>query len=215
MYQDLDGMPSSDCCNSCFCDFGERLAWPQWWSFSRLLRYRPRFFDPVRHQTTSTYIENKHFFTTSCHHQTYQNYEQRKQKFSIYAEVVWCPTWSKNHRQYLFQMLFYKEYIFCIKISKNKYFLVWLSFRPPRLPASDMPACWSRSAELHHWGHAMKGIVHRKIATIAKVKVNLIWESVSNQNFKTFSLGAIFILRKGVLRLFEPPTHLRKEIFTT
>ena len=25
-YQDLDGMPSSDCCNSCFCDFGERLA---------------------------------------------------------------------------------------------------------------------------------------------------------------------------------------------
>ena len=26
VYQDLDGMPSSDCCNSCFCDFGERLA---------------------------------------------------------------------------------------------------------------------------------------------------------------------------------------------
>ena len=35
MYQDLDGMPSSDCCNTCFCDFGKRLAWPQWWSFSR------------------------------------------------------------------------------------------------------------------------------------------------------------------------------------
>ena len=28
-------------------------------------------------------------------------------------------------------------------------------------------------------------------------------------------LGAIFILRKGVWGFFEPPTHLRKDIFTT
>ena len=28
-------------------------------------------------------------------------------------------------------------------------------------------------------------------------------------------LGAIFILRKGVLRFFEPPTPLHKDIFTT
>ena len=36
-------------------------------------RYRPRFFDQVGHQTTSAYIENRHFFTKSCHRQTYQN----------------------------------------------------------------------------------------------------------------------------------------------
>ena len=39
-------------------------------------RYRPRCFDQVGHQTMSAYIENKHFFTKSCHLQTYQNYEQ-------------------------------------------------------------------------------------------------------------------------------------------
>ena len=39
-------------------------------------RYRQMFFDQVGHQTMSAYIENKHFFTKSCHRQTYQNYEQ-------------------------------------------------------------------------------------------------------------------------------------------
>ena len=39
------------------------------------IRYRPRFFDQVGHQTTYAYIGNKHFFTKSCHRQTYQNYE--------------------------------------------------------------------------------------------------------------------------------------------
>ena len=43
------------------------------------IRYRPRFFDQVGHQTTSAYFENKHFFTKSCHCQTYQNYEQPPQ----------------------------------------------------------------------------------------------------------------------------------------
>ena len=42
-------------------------------------RYRPRFFDQVGHQTTSAYIENKHFFTKSSHRQTYQSYEQPPQ----------------------------------------------------------------------------------------------------------------------------------------
>ena len=42
-------------------------------------RYRPRFFDQVGHQTTSAYIESKHFFTKSCHCQTRQNYEQPPQ----------------------------------------------------------------------------------------------------------------------------------------
>ena len=43
-------------------------------------RYLPRFFGQVGHQTTYAYIGNKHFFTKSCHRQTYQNYEQRPQR---------------------------------------------------------------------------------------------------------------------------------------
>jgi hypothetical protein len=42
-------------------------------------RYRPRFFDQVGHQIMSAYIKQKHFFTKSCHRQTYQNYEQPPQ----------------------------------------------------------------------------------------------------------------------------------------
>ena len=37
---------------------------------------------------------------------------------------------------------------------------------------------------------------------------------LKNKGEKTFWLGAIFILRKGILRFFEQPTHLRKDIFT-
>ena len=43
-------------------------------------RNRPRFFDQVGHQTTYAYIGNKHFFTKSCHRQTYQNYEQPSER---------------------------------------------------------------------------------------------------------------------------------------
>ena len=43
-------------------------------------RDRPRFFDQVRHLTTNASIGNKYFFTRSCHHQAYQNYEQSRQK---------------------------------------------------------------------------------------------------------------------------------------
>ena len=39
-------------------------------------RYLSRFFDRWAHETTYAYIGNKHFFTKSCHRQTYQNYEQ-------------------------------------------------------------------------------------------------------------------------------------------
>ena len=42
-------------------------------------RYCQRFFDQVGHQTMSAYIENKYFFTKSCHRQTHQNYEQPPQ----------------------------------------------------------------------------------------------------------------------------------------
>ena len=44
------------------------------------IRYRPRFFDQVRYQTTYASIGNKHFFTKSCQRQTYQNYEQPPQR---------------------------------------------------------------------------------------------------------------------------------------
>ena len=51
-----------------------------WMKTGRRSRYRPRFFDQVGHQTTYAYIKNKHFFTKSCHCQTYQNYEQPPQR---------------------------------------------------------------------------------------------------------------------------------------
>ena len=51
-----------------------------------LIRYRPRFFDPGGHQTTYASIGNWHFFTISCHRQTYQNYEQSRQKLDTFSE---------------------------------------------------------------------------------------------------------------------------------
>ena len=43
---------------------------------SIVARCRPRFFDQVGHQTTYAFTGNRHFFTISCHHQTYQYNEQ-------------------------------------------------------------------------------------------------------------------------------------------
>ena len=43
-------------------------------------RYRPRFFDQVGHQTTYTWLEISIF----SHRQTYQNYEQSRQKLGIF-----------------------------------------------------------------------------------------------------------------------------------
>ena len=43
-------------------------------------RVCPRFFDHNGHETMYASSGNKHFFTKSCHHQTYQNYEQSRQK---------------------------------------------------------------------------------------------------------------------------------------
>ena len=44
-------------------------------------RDRLRFFAQVGHQTTNAYIGEKHFFTKSCHRQTYKNYEQPPQRW--------------------------------------------------------------------------------------------------------------------------------------
>ena len=47
-------------------------------------RVRPRFFDQVGHETMYASSGNKHFFTKSCHRQTYQNYEQSRQKLGTF-----------------------------------------------------------------------------------------------------------------------------------
>ena len=49
-------------------------------------RDRPRFFDQVGHQTTYASMGNKHFITKKCHRQTYQNYEQSRQKLGTFLE---------------------------------------------------------------------------------------------------------------------------------
>ena len=40
------------------------------------IRVLPRSIDQVGHETKNASSGNKHFFTESCHRQTYQNYEQ-------------------------------------------------------------------------------------------------------------------------------------------
>ena len=65
------------------------------------IRYLPRFFDQVGHQTTSAYIENKHFFTKSCHHKTCQNNEQPSQSlqnlyFQSFFSIKNQPNLSKK-----------------------------------------------------------------------------------------------------------------------
>ena len=49
-----------------------------------LSRYRHRFFDQIGHQSIYASIGNKHFFTKWCHCQTYQNYEQSRQKLGTF-----------------------------------------------------------------------------------------------------------------------------------
>ena len=50
-------------------------------------RVRSRFFDQVGHETMYASSGNKHFFTKSCHRrQTYQNYEQSRQKLGTILE---------------------------------------------------------------------------------------------------------------------------------
>ena len=45
------------------------------------IKVRPRFFYQVGDQNMYVSSGNKHFFTKSCHRQTYQNYEQPPQTF--------------------------------------------------------------------------------------------------------------------------------------
>ena len=45
---------------------------------------RPRFFDQVGHEIMYSSSGNKPFFTKLCHHKTYQNYEQSRQKLGTF-----------------------------------------------------------------------------------------------------------------------------------
>ena len=64
-----------------------------WWQTVRhitfTIRVRPRFFDEVGNKTMYAFSGNKHFFTKSCHCQTYQNYEQSRQKLGPILENNW------------------------------------------------------------------------------------------------------------------------------
>ena len=51
-----------------------------------LFRVRPTFFDQVGHEIMYASNGNKHFFTKSCHRQTYQNYEQSRQQLGTILE---------------------------------------------------------------------------------------------------------------------------------
>ena len=56
-------------------------------------RVRPRFFNQVGYETMYASSGNKHFFTKSCHRQTYQNYEQPRTSQNSYFQ---SPTFIKK-----------------------------------------------------------------------------------------------------------------------
>ena len=53
-------------------------------------RVRSRFFDQDGHETMHASSGNKHFFTKSCHRQTYQNYEQSLQTSQNLRVIFQC-----------------------------------------------------------------------------------------------------------------------------
>ena len=66
-----------------------------------MLRVRPRFFDQVGHETIYASSGNKHFFSQSCHRQTYQNYEQPPQT-SFCCVKNWLNLSKKNFLRRIF-----------------------------------------------------------------------------------------------------------------
>ena len=79
-------------------------------------RYRPRFFDQVRYETMYASSGNKNFFTKSCHRQTYQNYEQSRQKLGTILgnKVPQKSKFSKNifNKSWSPSPIFFKEIFF-------------------------------------------------------------------------------------------------------
>merc|ERR1712218_574465 len=75
------------------------LSWyvSQFFLWDMYIRVRPRFFDQVGHETMYASSGNKHFFTKSCHRQTYQNYEQSQQKLgTIFVGSVHNPYFQSH-----------------------------------------------------------------------------------------------------------------------
>ena len=72
------------------------------------IRVPPRFFDQVGHETMYASSGNRHFFTKSCHPQTYQNYEQppRTSQNSYFQSFFCVKNWSN-----LSEKIFYEEYL--------------------------------------------------------------------------------------------------------
>ena len=61
-------------------------------------RVRPRFFDQVGHESMYASSGNKHFFTKSCHRQTYQNYEQSRQNWAQFKKIKYLK--NKNFQKH-------------------------------------------------------------------------------------------------------------------
>ena len=73
------------------------------------IRVRPRFFDQVGHETMYASSGNKHFFIKSCHHQTYQNYEQSWQKLGTILENKYLKN-QKLKKRFLIKVGLLVEY---------------------------------------------------------------------------------------------------------
>ena len=81
--------------------------------YTRVLSW---FFVWVGHETMYASSENKHFFTKSCHRQTYQNYEQSQQKIGTILgnKVSWKSNSLKEHfnKKCFWKFRFLKYFIF-------------------------------------------------------------------------------------------------------
>ena len=98
------------------------------------IRYRLRFFDQVWHQTTYLSIGNKHFFSKSCHRQTYQNYEKKIAIF-VLSKSFFSIKNQRNRSDYFFweefqtrrttfKMKFFENFLVLFKV------LSFLKMRP-------------------------------------------------------------------------------------
>ena len=77
--------------------------------FNLYCRYRPRFFDQVAHGFSG----NEDFFTKQCHHQTYQNYEQSRQKLGLFLENKVLKNFKKKfNKSWSPSSIFFKDSFF-------------------------------------------------------------------------------------------------------
>ena len=98
----------------------EKLQWALY------IRYLLRFFDRWAHETTYAYIENKHFFTKSCHHQTYHSCRRgtyNSKFFWFLTRWIWCKDWVKVICHELFSLWTtaqdHCDVVSCAQRSKN------------------------------------------------------------------------------------------------